>query len=276
MSKKRIIFLKCILTGLIYVFVTCIVQVPIANVLFSLLNIQSDASIPEGMLPLLLLSIFIVGVAMALFYYWNGHLFSSTTKWKQGIKFATFVNLSNYIPQVFFLDANKGIKALITGGFPIIQVELFDLIILVVTVLLMVRYMPCRNYIENGTKKIIWWKCFVCGGVFALCLFLLQEFMLPLVGFSNMALGLGVSNENILFFYSVMIAGFIISGFLVSYYTHKINDVRRKKMFIGEYGALIWCAFDLTMIPLGYGILATILFIATSLIAFMMMRYLLT
>ena len=205
MSKKRIIFLKCILTGLIYAFVTCIVQVPIANVLFSLLNIQSDASIPEGMLPLLLLSIFIVGVAMALFYYWNGHLFSSTTKWKQGIKFATFVYLSNYIPQVFFLDANKGIKALITGGFPIIQVELFDLIILVVTVLLMVRYMPCRKYIENGTKKIIWWKCFVCGGVFALCLFLLQEFMLPLVGFSNMALGLGVSNENILFFYSCLL-----------------------------------------------------------------------
>lgn len=28
-----------------------------------------------------------------------------------------FVYLSNYIPQVFFWDANKGISALITGGF---------------------------------------------------------------------------------------------------------------------------------------------------------------
>lgn len=273
MSKKRTIFLKCILTGLIYAFVTCIVQVPIANVLFSILDIQSDASIPAGMLPLLLFSIFIVGVAMALFYYLNGHLFASTSKWKQGMKFAVFVYLSNYIPQVFFLDANKGISALITGGFPIIQVELFDLIIIVVTVLLMVRYMPCRYHGEKATPKIIWRKCLVCGGVFAMCLFLLQEFILPLVGFSNMALGLGVANENIIFFYSVMIAGFIVTGFLVSCYVYRINDVRRRKTFFLEYGVLIWCAFDLTMIPLGYGILATMLFIITSLMSFTVIRY---
>ena len=273
MSKKRTIFLKCILTGLIYAFVTCIVQVPIANVLFSILDIQSDASIPAGMLPLLLFSIFIVGVAMALFYYLNGHLFASTSKWKQGMKFAVFVYLSNYIPQVFFLDANKGISALITGGFPIIQVELFDLIIIVVTVLLMVRYMPCRYHGEKATPKIIWRKCLVCGGVFAMCLFLLQEFILPLVGFSNMALGLGVANENIIFFYSVMIAGFIVTGFLVSCYVYRINDVRRRKTFFLEYGVLIWCAFDLTMIPLGYGMLATMLFIITSLMSFTVIRY---
>ena len=273
MSKKRTIFFKCILTGLIYAFVTCIVQVPIANVLFSILDIQSDASIPAGMLPLLLFSIFIVGVAMALFYYLNGHLFASTSKWKQGMKFAVFVYLSNYIPQVFFLDANKGISALITGGFPIIQVELFDLIIIVVTVLLMVRYMPCRYHGEKATPKIIWRKCLVCGGVFAMCLFLLQEFILPLVGFSNMALGLGVANENIIFFYSVMIAGFIVTGFLVSCYVYRINDVRRRKTFFLEYGVLIWCAFDLTMIPLGYGMLATMLFIITSLMSFTVIRY---
>lgn len=273
MSKKRTIFLKCILTGLIYAFVTCIVQVPIANVLFSILDIQSDASIPAGMLPLLLFSIFIVGVAMALFYYLNGHLFASTSKWKQGMKFAVFVYLSNYIPQVFFLDANKGISALITGGFPIIQVELFDLIIIVVTVLLMVRYMPCRYHGEKATPKIIWRKCLVCGGVFAMCLFWLQEFILPLVGFSNMALGLGVANENIIFFYSVMIAGFIVTGFLVSCYVYRINDVRRRKTFFLEYGVLIWCAFDLTMIPLGYGMLATMLFIITSLMSFTVIRY---
>ena len=273
MNKKRTVFLKCILTGLIYAFVTCIVQVPVANVLFSILDIQSDASIPDGMLPILLFSIFIVGVAMTLFYYLNGHLFASTSKWKQGMKFAAFVYLSNYIPQVFFLDANKGISALITGGFPIIQVELFDLIILAVTVLLMVRYMPCRYHREKNTKKIIWWKCLVCGVVFAMCLFLLQEFILPLVGFSNMASGLVVSNENIPFFYSVMITGFIVTGFLVSCYVYRINDVRRRKAIFVEYGVLIWCTFDLTMIPLGYGILATILFIITSLIAFIVIRY---
>ena len=220
MSKKRNVLLKCILSGLIYAFVTCIVQVPIANVLFSILDIQSDASIPDGMLPILLFSIFIAGVAMALFYYLNGHLFASTSKWKQGMKFATFVYLSNYIPQVFFLDANKGISTLIIGGFPIIQVELFDLIILAVTVLIMVRYMPCRYHRKKNTQTIIWWKCIVCGVIFAMCLFLLQEFILPLVGFSNMASGLGVSNENILFFYSVMIAGFIVTGALVSYYVY--------------------------------------------------------
>lgn len=273
MSIKKTIFFKCILTGLIYAFVTCVVQVPIANVLFSILDIQSDESIPAGMLPILLLSIFIVGMAMALFYYLNGHLFASTSRWKQAIKFSAFIYLSNYIPQVFFLDANKGISTLITGGFSIIQVELFDLIILVVTVLLMARYMPCRYQMENFTPKIIWWKCFVCGGVFAMCLFLLQELILPLVGFSNIALGLGVSSENIIFFYSVMIVGFIVTGFLVSVYVYRINDVQKRKTLFLEYAALIWCAFDLTMIPLGYGILATILFIITSLIAFIVIRY---
>lgn len=34
MKAQLIIFLKCILTGIIYAFVTCIVQVLIANALF--------------------------------------------------------------------------------------------------------------------------------------------------------------------------------------------------------------------------------------------------
>ena len=75
----------------------------------------------------------------------------------------------------------------------------------------------------------------MCGVAFAMCLFLLQEFILPLVGFSNMASGLVVSNENILFFYSVMIAGFIVTGFLVSCYVYRINDVRRRKVIFVEY-----------------------------------------
>lgn len=70
-----------------------------------------------------------------------------------------------------------------------------------------------------------------------------------------------------------MITGFIVTGFLVSCYVYRINDVRRRKAIFVEYGVLIWCTFDLTMIPLGYGILATILFIITSLIAFIVIRY---
>ena len=42
------------------------------------------------------------------------------------MKFALFIYFSNYMPQVFFLDAGNGWRALINGGFPVIQVELFD------------------------------------------------------------------------------------------------------------------------------------------------------
>ena len=273
MKAKITIGLKCILTGIIYALVTCIVQVPVANALFRIMNIQSDSSISDEMVPLLLFFIFIVGTAMALFFYRNGQLFSSTKKWKQGLKFALFVYTSNYIPQVFFVKANKGIKALITGGFSVIQVELFDLIILVVTVLLMVGYMPCRGNGKIIPNIKIRWKNLACGGVFALSLFLLQEVILPIAGFSNIASGLGVSNENILFFYSVMLTGFVMTGVFVSYYVYKINDVHTRKMVFMEYGVMIWCTFDLTMIPLGYGVLATILFIITSLVAFAVGRY---
>lgn len=273
MKAKFTIVLKCILTGMIYAFVTCIVQVPIANALFSILDIQSDSTISDEMLPLLLLSIFIVGMGMALFFYLNGHLFMSTKKWKQGMKFAIFVYLSNYIPQVFFLDANKGIGALLTGGFPVVQVELFDLIILIVTVLLMVTYMPCCYKSKETKNRIIWWKCLLCGVVFAGCLVVLQELILPLFGFSNMAFGLNVSAENIPFFYSVMIAGFIMTGVLISCYGYMVNK-HTKETFYLEYGILIWCAFDLTMIPLGFGASATIIFIIVSMIAFTVITFL--
>lgn len=45
MKAKTTIFLKCILAGIIYAFVTCIVQVPVANALFSIFDIQSDSKV---------------------------------------------------------------------------------------------------------------------------------------------------------------------------------------------------------------------------------------
>lgn len=269
-KTKFAILLKCILTGVIYAVTTCVIQVPVANMLFSILKIQSDSSISDKMLPILLLSIFIVGIAMALFYYRNGHLFSANSKWKQGIKFAIFVYLSNYIPQVFFLDANKGLSALINSGFPAIQVELFDFLILMITVLLMITYMPCHDEMISEKENVIGWKCILCGGVFSAVLIIVQEFLLPLFGIPSMVSGLNVSTENIAFFYGVMIAGFIVAGILVSKYTliAKHKNRNQRENFCLEYGILIWSAFDLTMIPLGFGITSTITFITISMVSF--------
>lgn len=268
MIAKKTILLKCLLTGLIYAILTCIVQVPIANVFLLIFNIQPDQMITSDKVPPLLFSLFIVGVAMAFFYYLYGYLFEATAKWKQGIKFGMFALLSNYIPQVFFLDATKGIQPLITGGFSVIQVELFDLLILIGTALIMVRYMPYINNEEKSNDRISWWKSFVCGVVFAVCIFLLYEIILPLLGVSSIASGLGVSSNNMLFFYNVLLGGFVLTGVLVSFYAHKIADISKRGNFFIAYGILIWCVFALTMIPLGFGVSATILFIAISLIAF--------
>lgn len=142
MTKQ--IYFKAILTGIIYAVITCVIQVPVADTLFSILKISSDTSISNEKVPMLLMSIFIVGIAMSVYYYKNGYLFYANSKWGQGVKFALFIYFSNYIPQVFFLDADKGFLTLIIGGFPVIQVELFDFFILFITVLLMITYMPCR------------------------------------------------------------------------------------------------------------------------------------
>ncbi len=268
MITKKTIFLKSILTGFIYALITCIVQVPVGSALCLLMGTHPDQTITSDMVPPLLFSLFIVGAVMAFFYYLYGYLFESASKWKQGIRFGVFLGLSNYIPQVFFLDATKGIKALITGGFPVIQVELFDLIIIIATSLLMVRYMPYRSTEKKADNKTSWWKCLVCGGVFAICIYLFYEIILPVLGFSSMAEGLKVSGEHILFFYCVLLAGFVLTGITVSCYAYKIADVRKRVRFFIAYGALIWCTFDLTMIPLGFGVLTTILFMIISLIAF--------
>lgn len=268
MIAKKTIFLKCLLTGFIYALLTCIVQVPIGSALCSIFDIPKDPMVTPDMVPPLLFSLFIVGVVMAFFYYLYGYLFADTSKWKQGMKFGMFVFFSNYAPQVFFLDATKGIKALITGGFPVIQIELFDFIILIGTVLLMVSYMPYRANEEKSDNRVSWWKCLVYGGIYALSIFLFYEIILPLFGFENIASGLNVSNDNLAFFYSVMLSGFVLTGALVSYYTHKIADVSTQGRFFIAYGAFIWCTFALTMIPLGFGIFTTILFIIISMIAF--------
>ena len=268
MKEKKEIILKCILTGLVYAILTCIVQVPIGNVLLIIFGGEPDPMISFDKVPFLLFSLFIVGVIMAFFYYLYGYLFTATSKWKQGMKFGLFVLLSNYIPQVCFLDATKGIEGLITGGFSVIQVEFLDLLIIIGTSLIMVKYMPYRNHKENVNNKTSWWRCFVCGIVYAACLFLLHEIMLPLLGFGSMASGLDVSNENKFFFYSVMLAGFVLTGILVAYYAQKIENVREREGFIIAYGGLIWCAFTITMIPLGFGVLPTILFSIISFIAF--------
>ena len=65
-----------------------------------------------------------------------------------------------------FLDANNGLEALIDGGFPVIQVELFDLIILIVTVLFMMSYMPYKeseNINCSKNNSLTWWKCLLAG-----------------------------------------------------------------------------------------------------------------
>ena len=154
-----------------------------------------------------------------------------------------------------------------------IQVELFDLIILVVTVLLMVTYMPCDYKSETPDIGGIGWKCLMCGCVYAGILVLLQEIVLPLFGFLNMASGLNVSKENMPFFYLVMILGVIMSGALGSVYVLKANDKHTKEKFLTEFAVLIWCTFDLTMIPLGFGVFATITFIIVSIIAFTLLKY---
>ena len=78
--KKSKIIKKSLLTGFIYTVMTCIVQVPIANIVFSIFNIEPDSFVGENELLILLLTIFIVGIAMAIFYYLFGYLFKSKNK----------------------------------------------------------------------------------------------------------------------------------------------------------------------------------------------------
>ena len=267
MKKTSLIF-KFILTGLIYAVITCIVQVPLANLLYSLLGIEPDNGIKDEMVLLLILTIFIVGIALAVFYYLCGHLFHSNKRWLQGIKFASFIYLTNYIPQVFFLDATNGAGTLIKGGFPVIQVELFDFVILFITVLIMVCYLPCKYTPAADTEKKHFVHNLVSGILFAGLLIAINELLLPLIGFESMADGLNVAAENRLFFYLVMAAGFFITGAAVSFYSVKVAALYGKKSFIPLYGILVWSIFDLTMLPLGYGIIPTILFIAASMISF--------
>lgn len=269
MNTKRTIFLKCLLTGLIYAVITCIVQVPVANVLLPILHVPLDTSIPADAVPMLLLSLFFVGAVMALFYYLYEYLFASASKWKNGMTFSLFVCFSNYIPQVFFLDAAKGFNAIITGGFTVIQVEVFDLLILIGTALLMVRYMPYRDREKAAGHPVNWWKCIVCGGVFAASLFFLHELILPLLGFGSMASGLGVAEKDLPFFYSVLLAGFVLAGVLVSYHAYQVSGKREQGRFFMGYGIMIWCTFALTMIPLGFGVATTVVFCLISLAAFL-------
>ena len=269
--KKSKIIKKSLLTGFIYTVMTCIVQVPIANIVFSIFNIEPDSFVGENELLILLLTIFIVGIAMSIFYYLFGYLFKSKNKLLHGLKFAIFIYAANYIPQVFFLDATDGFTKLISGGFPVIQVELFDLIILIATVLIMVCYMPYKN-IEIGNKKKSLIKDIVAGIIFSIVLITVNEFILPLFGFTNMADGLNVSKENMLFFYGVMTIGFILTGYLVSYFSNKQNLINNKNSLCIMFGILIWCVFDLTMIPLGFGLVPTILFIVVSMISFLVLN----
>ena len=132
----------------------------------------------------------------------------------------------------------------------------------------MVRYMPYRDREKAACHPVKWWKCIACGGVFAACLFFLHELILPLLGFGSMASGLGVAEKNLPFFYSVLLAGFALTGVLVSYYAHQVNGKREQGRFIIRYGIMIWCVFALTMIPLGFGVSTTVVFIIISLIAF--------
>jgi len=102
--------------------------------------------------------------------------------------------------------------------------------------------------------------------VFALMLIVINEILLPVMGFSNMADGLDVSDDNKLFFYIIMFAGFWTAALLVAYMDFKAEKSGSRR-FIGAYISLIWCVFDLTMIPLGYGIISTLLFICASIIS---------
>ena len=188
--KKNELIKKSLLTGFIYTVITCIVQVPVANIIFSILNLKSDSLVGENELLILLLTIFIVGIALAIFYYLFGYLFKSDNKMLQGLKFTAFIYSANYIPQVFFLDATSGLKKLISGGFPVIQVELFDLIILVATVLIMVHYMPYKK-INNKIMLKFSLKDLFAGIIFSTSLIIINEILLPLFGFANMAEGVG-------------------------------------------------------------------------------------
>lgn len=265
MQPRIALLLKCALTGLIYAALTCIIQVPVANVLFLILGIEPSAPVSDEMLPWLLLSIFVVGFALAWFYYREGSRFGAGNKLRTGAVFGLFVYFSNYIPQVFFLDAVNGPNALIAGGFPVVQVELFDFAILMLTVMLMVLFMPMQEHRERAAVRPVRpWFCILCGAVFALVIVVLNELLLPLVGVPDIAQNLHVAPEHMPFFYGVMIAGFVVAGALVSCWALRNEESH----LCLEYGVLIWCAFDLTMIPLGFGVLSTVCFIAVSLIAF--------
>lgn len=215
---------------------------------------------------MLLLSILITGIGLAFFYYFYGHLFESKKRWVRNLKFSTFIYFSNYIPQVFFLDATNGISKLLKGGFLVIQVELFDLIILIITIMLMVQFMPCRCTSNNKDIKNNWLKNIISALVFASSLTIISEVVLPIFGFANMADGLQVANENKLFFYIVMYIGFLIAGILMAFMNNKAEKSGSSN-FILAFIILVWCSFDLTMIPLGFGIIATILFIIESIVS---------
>lgn len=272
--NKKIICLS-ILTGFVYAVTTCFIQVPIAELLFYLLQMESDSSLSSETVILLLISLFLVGIFMAVFYYRNAHLFIADAKWKQGLKFALFIYFANYIPQVFFLDADQGFYTMLHGGFPIIQVELFDFIILILTVFIMIQYMPYQIKEQVNIKKDQQrlFKCILYGMIFALVLVLIQEFLFPCFGTINMATAMNVLSENIPFFYGIMLTGFLLAGFLVSYYALFIKNKQDRIRFYCEFAIYIWCAFDLTMIPLGYGVWATVIFIIASLTSFLLSSY---
>lgn len=88
---------------------------------------------------------------------------SGKNKWIKGLKFSIFIYFSNYIPQVFFLDTTNGARKLFTGGFQVIQVELFDLIILVMTVLAMVHFLPCRYNDTDILNRNKLWKSIIAA-----------------------------------------------------------------------------------------------------------------
>lgn len=107
MKEKKNIILKSILTGLVYAIITCIVQVPIGNVLILILGGEPDPMISPDKVPFLLISIFIVGVIMAFFYYLYGYLFTATSKWKQGMKFGLLVRVSKVLIKKHILSTQK-------------------------------------------------------------------------------------------------------------------------------------------------------------------------
>lgn len=130
----------------------------------------------------------------------------------------------------------------------------------------MVLFMPCKHKEEKAKNKVKHWQCTVCAVVFSMILIILNELVLPLCGIQNIANVLHVSVPNIPFFYAVMNIGFILAGYLVSYQALRFKN--QNGHFCLKYGIFIWCAFDFTMIPLGFGVLSTVLFITISMIAF--------